>query len=88
MDLGGVIQLPGRCAIAVEQLDAVIYRLSSDRAFWVKYCQDPDGTLESYLTPDEIRAIKSGDGHQLEQLGAGEKWERLTQALCGPHPGP
>ncbi len=74
-------------AIATPQIEAVIERLATDRAFRVKYCQDPEGTLEMYLTPDEIRAIKTGDGHRLGQLGCDESWDRLTAALCGPDPG-
>jgi hypothetical protein len=74
--------------IAIESFDTVIQRLSRDRAFRVKYCENPDATLEGYLSPEEIRAIKCGDGHRLAQLGAGEKWEDLLKVLCGPHPGP
>jgi hypothetical protein len=62
-------------AIAIEQIETVIGRLSNDKAFRVKYCQDPDRTLETFLTPEEIRAI-----------GCGQHWENLTAALCGPHP--
>jgi len=75
-------------AIATQQIQEVIDRLVVDTAFRTKYCQDPDGTLEAYLTPEEIRAIKTGDGHRLVQLGCGDRWAGLTQALCGPHPGP
>lgn len=75
-------------AIAIESFDVVIQRLSRDRAFRVKYCENPDSTLEGYFTPEEIRAIKTGDGHRLGELGAGDKWEGLLKALCGPHPGP
>lgn len=75
----------GGGTIATEHVEAIIDRLSRDRAFRVKYCEDPDGTLESYLTPEEIRAIKTGDGHSLSLLG-GHKWEELTAAFCGPHP--
>jgi len=71
--------------IAIEQIETVITRLTRDKAFRVKYCQDPDGTLDAYLTPEEIRAIKSGDGHSLSLMGC-DKWEELTSALCGPHP--
>lgn len=75
-------------AIATPQIEAVIERLSVDKAFRVKYCQDPDGTLAAYhLTPDEIKGIKTGDD-QLMELIDGNKWEELVQALCGPHPGP
>lgn len=74
-------------AIAIEQIETVIGRLTHDKAFRVKYCQDPDTALESYLTPEEIRAIKTGDGHTLHRMGCGDKWEELTSALCGPHPG-
>jgi hypothetical protein len=73
-------------AIATEQLETVVGRLTRDKAFRIKYCQDPDGTLESYLTPEEIRAIKTGDGHALHLLGCGDRWEELNAALCGPQP--
>lgn len=74
--------------IATPQIEAVIDRLASDKAFRVKYCQDPDGTLGAYhLTQEEIRAIKSGDNHLLELIDAG-KWDELISALCGPDPGP
>jgi hypothetical protein len=73
-------------AIAIEQLETVIARLSRDKAFRVKYCQDPDGTLEAYLTPEEIRAIKTGDGHLLALMGCSEHVENLTAAFAGPHP--
>lgn len=75
-------------AIAVEQIEAVANRLTRDKAFRVKYCQDPDGTLGSYLTSEEIRAIKTGDGHRLQLMGCEQTWEELTAALCGPDPGP
>jgi hypothetical protein len=75
-------------AIATPQIEAVIDRLTADKAFRVKYCQDPDGTLAPYhLTSDEIKGIKTGDD-QLMELIDGNKWEELVQALCGPHPGP
>jgi hypothetical protein len=71
-----------------EHLDIVIEKLKMDKAFRMKYSQDPDRTLESYLSADEIRAIKTGDGHRLSALGTGQQWEELTAALCGPDPGP
>lgn len=75
-------------AIATPQIEAVIERLSTDRAFRVKYCQDPDETLGAYhLTSDEIRAIKTGD-EMLKHLIVEEKWSELIAALCGPFPGP
>ena len=74
--------------MATPQIEAVIDRLSSDKAFRVKYCQDPDGTLRAYhLTPDEIRHIKTGDDRLLEVID-GERWDELVKALCGPNPGP
>jgi hypothetical protein len=73
-------------AIAIEQFETVVGRLARDKAFRVKYCQNPDTTLEAYLTPEEIHAIKTGDGHRLHLMGCGDKWEELTQALCGPQP--
>jgi hypothetical protein len=75
-------------AIATPQIEAVIDRLAVDRAFRMKYCQDPDGTLSAYhLTPEEVLAIKTGDDG-LTQLVTEEKWEELIRALCGPVPGP
>lgn len=75
-------------AIAVQQIETVIARLMKDQAFRARYCQDPDGTLAAYLTPDEIHAIKSGDGRLLGQLGQSPRWQELSAALCGPDPGP
>ena len=72
----------------MEEIQTVVERLSADRAFRVKYSQDPDRALESYLTPAQIRAIKIGDGHLLGQLGCGEHWDQLVATLCGPNPGP
>lgn len=74
--------------MASEQIGTVIQRLSRDKAFKVKYCQNPDTALESYLTREEIQAIKTGDGHRLEVMGYGDHWEDLTETLCGPDPGP
>lgn len=73
-------------AIATDQIDTVIARLTRDTAFRIKYCQDPDRALESYLSPEEIRAIKTGDGHSLMRMGAGESWEAFTQGLCPQAP--
>lgn len=72
--------------MAVDHIETVIGRLTRDKAFRMKYCQDPDGTLEAYLTPEEIKAIKTGDGHSLHLMGCNESLEQLTAALCGPHP--
>jgi hypothetical protein len=74
----------GGDTIAVGQIETVIGRLTQDKGFRVKYCQDPDGALEGYLTPEEIRAVKTGDGHRLETLGGGGYWQQLNDALCGP----
>jgi hypothetical protein len=73
-------------AIATERIDTVIGRLARDKAFRMKYCQDPDRALESHLSPEEIRAIKTGDGHRLSLLGAGESWEAFTREMCGQNP--
>jgi hypothetical protein len=74
-------------AIATPQIEAVIERLSTDRAFRVKYCQDPDRTLRaSHLTPDEIQAFKTGDNHLMGLIADG-KWEEFIHALCGHNPG-
>src|SRR5947209_2210364 len=88
MELWGLNHIREVMVIAIEQIETVIGRLTHDKAFRVKYCQDPDATLEAYLTPEEIRAIKTGDGHRLGQLGGDLKWADLTAALCGPNPGP
>jgi hypothetical protein len=74
-------------AIATEQIETVIARLAQDKAFLMKYCQDPDKALEGYLSPAEILAIKTGDGHSLIQMGAGDSWEAFTRAVCGQHAG-
>ncbi|MGH2448113.1 MAG: hypothetical protein ACRDFS_05865 [Chloroflexota bacterium] len=72
-------------SIATLQIEAVVDRLSEDRAFRVKYCQDPDQTLGSYhLSQEEIRAIKTGDDRLVELIGA-NKWEELIDALSGIH---
>lgn len=73
-------------AIAIVQLETVIARLTRDKAFRARYCQDPDATLEAYLTPEEIQAIKTGDGHWLAKMGCSEHMENLTAAFAGPHP--
>lgn len=73
-------------AIATEQIDTVIGRLARDKAFRMKYCQDPDRALEAHLSPEEIRAIKTGDGHRLDLLGAGESWDAFTREMCGQNP--
>lgn len=75
-------------AIATEQIETVVARLVNDKTFQMEYRRNPDAALEAYLTPDEIRAIKTGDGHLLSELGGGEQWPQLTAALCGPDPGP
>lgn len=73
--------------IATPQIEAVIDRLSTDRVFRAQYCKDPEGTLGAYhLTPEEIRAIKTGDDRLKDEL-TGEKWEQLISALCGPSRG-
>ena len=75
-------------AISIEQIETVIDRLKKDKAFRVKYCQDPDRTLAEYLSPVEIHAIKTGDGRLLGQLGTSSRWQELSAGLCGPDPGP
>lgn len=73
-------------AIATEQIETVIRRLATDKAFRMKYSQDPDGCLGAYLSPEEIQAIKTGDSHRLQQMGCGS-WDELITTLCGPNPG-
>jgi hypothetical protein len=75
-------------AIAIDQVESVFDRLMKDRAFRKSYCQDPDGTLAAYLTPNEIHAVKTGDGRLLGQLGNSSRWQELSARLCGPDPGP
>jgi hypothetical protein len=75
-------------AIAIDQVELVIDRLMKDKAFRRNYCQDPDGTLSAYLTPNEIHAIKSGDGRLLGHLGNSPRWQELSARLCGTDPGP
>lgn len=70
-------------AIVTPPIEVVIQRLAADKAFRMKYSQDPDGTLEAYLSPEEIKAVKTGDGHQLLVLLDGRQWEALNAALCG-----
>lgn len=75
--------------MAVNQITAVIDRLRHDTAFRVDYCADPDRALSAYhLNGDEVHALKTGDGLELELMGLGQKWDEFVQALCGPHPGP
>ncbi|HEX6506341.1 MAG TPA: hypothetical protein VF221_01800 [Chloroflexota bacterium] len=74
-------------AIAIQQIESVIMRLTKDASFRIKYCQDPDKALESYLSPEEIRAIKTGDGYALGSAADGARWQELTAALCGSDPG-
>lgn len=66
----------------------MIDKLSHDRAFRVKYCQNPDRALEAFLSPEEIQAIKTGDGLPFDRAGQGEAFRRLTETLCGHDPGP
>ena len=72
-------------AIATQQIENIIGRLANDKSFRVKYCQDPDGTLESYLSPEEIRMIKSGDGHCLSRTGCAHG-DELFASLCSEVP--
>lgn len=72
--------------MAAQEIDSVIARLARDRAFRQKYCQDPDRALEAYLSPEEIRAIKTGDGLSLQRMGAGKGWDEFTQELCTQSP--
>jgi hypothetical protein len=75
-------------AIAIEQVESMVDRLTKDQTFRRKYCQDPDGTLAEYLTPAEIRAIKTGDDQQLGHLSRSPRWRELSAGLCGVDPGP
>lgn len=73
--------------MAVNHVTAVIDRLQNDTAFRMQYCDDPDGVLSSYrLSGHEVRALKTGDGFELELMGLGEKWDEFVGAVCGPHP--
>jgi len=69
-------------------MSAVIDRLQQDRTFRLQYCADPDKALSVYhLNGSEMRALRTGDGLELELLGLGQKWDDFVEALCGPHPG-
>jgi hypothetical protein len=72
-------------AIATDGIETIIGRLTQDKSFRVKYCQDPDATLKSYLSPEEIRAIKTGDGHDLSRMGC-DRWQELFASLCSEVP--
>ena len=75
--------------MAINQISAVIDRLQHDNSFRLRYCEDPDQALSTYhLTGSEVRALKTGDGLELELMGLGQKWDQFVQALCGPDPGP
>jgi hypothetical protein len=75
--------------MAVDQISKVIDRLGKDTSFRGEYRADPDRALSPYrLSGDEMRALKSGDGPELELMGLGHKWTEFVEALCGPHPGP
>jgi hypothetical protein len=72
--------------MAIQHVELVLHRLTRDEAFRAQYCKDPDGTLARYLTPAEIRVLKSGD-HQA--TANSEEWGRLQElsaALCGSDP--
>ena len=74
--------------VAVDQISNVIDRLQQDSTFRVEYRSDPDSALSPYhLSGREVRALKTGDGLDLEMKGLGQKWDEFVQALCGPHPG-
>lgn len=75
--------------MAVGHISAVIDRLRDDQTFRVEYRTNPDSALSLYqLTGDELHALKSGDGFELELMGLGNKWDQFVETLCGPHPGP
>jgi len=75
-------------SVAVNQMSAVIDRLHTDPAFRTQYRDNPDTALSTYkLTGPEARALKTGDGHHLELLGLGEKWDVFVEAVCGPYVG-
>jgi hypothetical protein len=71
--------------MAIDEIESVIGRLTHDKAFRVKYCQDPDRALESYLSVEEIRTIKTGDGHNLARMGC-DRWDQLLASLCADVP--
>jgi hypothetical protein len=74
--------------VAVNQISAVIDRLQHDNSFRMQYCSDPDTALSVYhLSGNELRALKTGDGLELEFMGLGQKWDEFLQTLCGPNPG-
>jgi hypothetical protein len=67
--------------MAIEHVETVIGRLTNDRAFRLKYCEDPDAALQMYLSPEQIKAVKSGDGHTLSCMGS-DRWDELFASLC------
>jgi hypothetical protein len=75
--------------MAVQNVAQVIDRLGQDSSFMSEYCADPARALSRYrLTTDEARALRAGDGFELELLGLGEKWAQFVETVCGPNPGP
>lgn len=78
----------GEVSLAVNQISAVIDRLQTDTTFRIEYCADPDRALSGYrLSGNEVRALKTGDGLELELMGLGQKWDEFVAALCAPDPG-
>lgn len=70
------------------QLSAVVDRLQHDTSFRSQYCSDPDSALSAFsLTPDEVHALKTGDGLPAERVGCGQQWDSFVRTLCGPDPG-
>jgi 3'-phosphoadenosine 5'-phosphosulfate sulfotransferase len=79
----------GSGAMAVDHIVEAIDRLQQDSRLRLQYRQDPDQALAIYqLSPDERRALKTGDGFELELMGLGQKWSEFVETLCGPYPGP
>jgi hypothetical protein len=73
--------------MALSQISAVIDRLHTDDTFRVEYCENPDQALSTYrLSGNEVRALKTGDGLELELMGLGQQWEQFVNTICGTAP--
>ncbi len=74
--------------MSTQRVESVLSRLTTDKAFRMQYCKDPDGTLSEYLSVEEIRHIKTGDHHSLDRSDTCSRLHALSAELCGSDPGP
>ncbi len=59
-------------------VEAVVTKVMADEKFRRKLKENPDATLSGFdLTPEEVRAIKSGDSVKLKHLGVDERISKL-----------